>query len=221
MNRRMPALLAAILAVSLLAGPLFADDPAKPVYANDLEKEDIGFEPLDFLILEGDFKVKQEEGNRVLELPGSPIGRFGLLLGPTQQDGLEIRARVRSASKGRLAPSFGVGLNGVGGYKLLCSPNRSEIELKKGGVVVEAKPLRWWKSGAWTEFRLRIVKLKDGDWRIQGRLWESGIKEPNQWQLEFTEKEEPPNGRPAIWGTPFSDLPIVYDDLKVYSAKAE
>ncbi len=207
------------LTACLAASPLAAAD-AEPIYVNDLEQEDVGFEPLDFLILEGDFKVKQEEGNRVLELPGSPIGRFGLLLGPTQQDGLEIRARVRSEGKKRLAPSFGVGLNGVGGYKLLCSPNRAEIELKRNGVVVAARPLNW-KSGAWTEFRLRIVKVKDGEWKVQGRLWESGSKEPKQWQVAFTEKEEPPNGRPAIWGTPFSDKAIQYDDLKVFAAKAE
>ncbi len=211
--------LAACLAVSLLSIPLAGAD-AEPVYANDLENEDIGFEPLDFLILEGDFKVKQGNDNRVLELPGSPIGRFGLLLGPTQQDGLEIRARVRSESKKRLAPSFGVGLNGVGGYKLLCSPNCGEIELKKNGAVVARQPLKW-KSGAWTEFRLRIVKVKDGEWKIQGRLWESGSAEPKSWQVEFIEKEEPPTGRPAIWGTPFSDQPIQYDDLKVFAVKAE
>jgi len=219
MNRRTLIFSAAFVAMALATISLKAADKT-PIYANDLEKEDIGFEPLDFLILEGDFKVKQEKGNRVLELPGSPIGRFGLLLGPTQQDGLEIRARVRSASKKRLAPSFGVGLNGVGGYKLLCSANRGEIELKKGGSVVAKKPLNW-KSGAWTEFRLRIVKVKDGEWKVQGRLWVSGSPEPKSWQVEFIEKEEPPNGRPAIWGTPFSDKAILFDDLKVFTAKTE
>ncbi len=219
MNKRTLMRLTAGFAVALLTLPLSAAD-AEPIYANDLENEDIGFEPLDFLILEGDFKVKQEESNRVLELPGSPIGKFGLLLGPTQKDGLEIRARIRSERKKRLAPTFGVGLNGVGGYKLLCSPNRGEMELKKDGSVIAAKPFKW-KSGVWMEFRLRVVNVKDGEWKVQGRLWESGKAEPGGWQLEFTETEEPPNGRAAIWGKPFSDKAIQYDDLKVFSAKAE
>ena len=61
MTKRTMLCLAASFAVSLLPHSLSAAD-AQPVYANDLEKEDIGFEPLDFLILEGDFKVKQEKG---------------------------------------------------------------------------------------------------------------------------------------------------------------
>ena len=117
-------------------------------------------------------------------------------------------------------PSFGVGLNGVSGYRLLCSPNRREIELKKGDDVKAKLPLKW-TSDTWTHFRLRVVKVKDGEWKVRGKLWEQGKKEPEKWLLEFTEKAEPLHGKAAIWGTPYSGKTIKYDDLKVVPAKGE
>lgn len=208
----------AAAAVCLTAASLIieasAADAMKPLYQNDFEKEAVGEEPLDFLILDGAFAVKQEEGNRVLELPGAPLESFGLLFGPTEQDGVEVRARIFSSRKRRLFPSFGVGLCGVSGYRLLCSPNKAEIELKKGDEVKASAPLKW-KTDAWTRFRLQVVKVRDGRWRVRGKLWEQGTKEPEQWQVEFVEKEEPLHGKAAIWGTPYSGKAIKYDDLKV------
>ncbi len=193
---------------------------AEPLYQNDLENEDVGFEPLDFLILDGKFAVKQEPGNRVLELPGSPLQGYGLLFGPTETDGLEVRARILASRKKRLFPTFGVGVNGASGYKLLCSPGRGAIELKMGDEVKAAAPLKW-NSDTWTHFRLQIVKTGASRWKICGKLWEQGSKEPEKWQVQIDETKEPPAGRPAIWGTPYSDQPIQYDDLKVLKAKAE
>lgn len=202
-----------LMAVSLVGEASAADAP-KPLYQNDFEKEDVGEEPLDFLILDGAFAVKQEEGNRVLELPGAPLESYGLLFGPTEQAGVEVRARIFSSRTRRLYPSFGVGLNGVSGYRLLCSPNKAEIELKKGDQVKATIPLKW-KTDTWTEFRLRVVEVKDGQWKVRGKLWEQGTPEPENWQVEFDEKEEPLHGKAAIWGTPYSGKVIKYDDLRV------
>lgn len=205
-----------VFAALSIAGKVSAADAEKPLYQNDFEKEDVGEEPLDFLILDGAFTVKQEEGNRVLELPGAPLESYGLLFGPTELAGVEVRARIFSSRKRRLFPSFGVGLNGVSGYRLLCSPNRAEIELKKGDEVKAAIPLNW-KTDTWTQFRLQVVKVKDGEWKVRGKLWEQGTNEPEKWQVEFDETEEPLNGKAAIWGTPYSGMAIKYDDLKVVS----
>lgn len=195
-------------------------DAKKPRYQNDFEKEDVGEEPLDFLILDGAFSVKQEEGNRVLELPGAPLESYGLLFGPTERAGVEVRARIFSSRKRRLYPSFGVGLNGVSGYRLLCSPNKAEIELKKGDEVKAAVPLKW-KTDTWTQFRLQVVMVKDGQWKVRGKLWEQGTAEPAKWLIEFDETEEPLFGKAAIWGTPYSGKAIKYDDLKVVAVEGK
>ena len=72
---------------------------------------------------------------------------------------MEVAARAQSDRKGRLYPSFGVGLNGVSGYRLLCSPNKREIELTKGDEVKASKPYKW-KAGSCTRFRLQIRKAR-------------------------------------------------------------
>lgn len=191
-----------------------AGHAAEILYQNDLEKEDIGFEPLDFLILEGRFEVKQEKDNRVLTLPGAPVGRFGYLFGPTEKDSVEAQARILGTRKGNLFPTFGVGLNGVSGYRLLCAQGRRAIELRKDSILLASAPLKW-NSGAWTQFRLQVVKIKEGQWKVRGKLWEQGSREPTTWQVEFIEKEEPTPGRAAVWAWPFSDKPIKSDDVKV------
>ena len=42
------------------------------LYENNFEKEQIGKVPENFLVLDGGFAVKEEAGNKFLELPGSP-----------------------------------------------------------------------------------------------------------------------------------------------------
>src|SRR6185503_18856274 len=90
-------------------------DAAKPLYENNFEKADVGSVPQDFLVLEGAFTVKEESGNKFLELPGAPLETFGVLFGPTEKDGVEVSARIQGTGKGRRFPTFGVGPNGAGG----------------------------------------------------------------------------------------------------------
>ena len=68
--------------------------------------------PDDFLVLDGDFAVKQEDGNKYLELPGAPLDAFGFMFGPSARHGNEISARMFGTKKGRRYPVFGIALNG-------------------------------------------------------------------------------------------------------------
>src|SRR5271154_2994871 len=97
---------------------LAAAEPGKVLYQNDFEKAALNQVPDDFLVLDGDFAVKQSDGNNFLELPGSPLDTFGVLFGSSTNAGVCVSARIYGTSKGRRSPSFGVGLNGAGGYKL-------------------------------------------------------------------------------------------------------
>src|SRR5438874_13641621 len=60
----------------------------KVIYENNFEKAEVGKVPEDFLVLDGAFTVKEEGGNKFLELPGAPLDTFGLLFGPTQGPGV-------------------------------------------------------------------------------------------------------------------------------------
>ncbi len=188
-------------------------NPATPkiLYENDFEKASLAKVPEDFLVLEGTFAVKEESGNRFLELPGAPLDTFGVLFGPTQSEGVAVSARVYGTGKGRRFPTFGVGLDGVGGYRLQVSPGKRLLELYKGDELAASAPYAW-ESGSWTSLRLQI-RQAGGSWKIEGKAWKQGTVEPPAWAISHEASAAPAAGRASIWGSPYSTTPILYDDL--------
>jgi len=192
-------------------------DPVKTIYTNDFEKAEIDKVPGEFLVLDGGFVVKEEGGNKFLELPGAPLDTFGLLFGPTQTADVSASARIFGTGKGRRFPTFGVGLNGGGGLKLQVSPGKKLLELYKGEEVLASAPFTW-ESGSWTVVKLQIRKIKDGEFKVQGKAWKQGEPEPGAWMIEQNVTGDLPAGRASVWGNPYSGTPIRYDDLTIAAA---
>jgi hypothetical protein len=167
------------------------------------------------MVLDGQFAVREEEGNRFLELPGAPLESFGVLFGPNESEGVEVTARILSTKSGRKFPTFAVGLNGVGGYKVRVAPAKNALELVKGDDVKASVPFKW-TSGQWTVFRLSVRKSGAGV-RILAKAWQ-GADEPKEAQLQHDESEKLPPGKAGVWGMPFSGTPIRFDDLKITAA---
>jgi len=190
----------------------------KPVYENKFELAKIDTVPDDMLVLEGAFAVKEENGAKFLELPGAPLDTYGVLFGPTEPSGLAVQARVYGTLKGRRFPTFGVGLNGVGGYRLQVSPGKKLLELYRGDDLLASAPFAW-ESGAWTVVRLQSRKVKAGEFKIEGKAWKQGAAEPKEWMISNIDKTEAPAGRASLWGSPYAGTPIRFDDLTV--ARAE
>src|SRR5205814_4439546 len=118
MVTRLTRLRSAVGCGALLAVALTAFCQAKVLYENNFQKATVGKVPEDFLVLDGGFSVKEESGNKFLELPGAPLESFGVQFGPAEVSDLAVSARIKGTAKGRRFPVFGVGLNGVAGYKL-------------------------------------------------------------------------------------------------------
>lgn len=206
-----------------------ADEPkvSPPLYENNLEQIKEDKMPDDFLVLNGEFKVKKEGENKVLELPETPLPDlppgFGLLFGPAKSEDVRAGARFQAASKGKRGPppTFALGLGGVGGFFLQVNPKDGELQLLRGEAekTVEAWAAFTWKSGAWTQLRLQIRKVKEALWCVEGKAWTEGEDEPKAWALSWESKEQPPTGRASLWGCPFSGLPILFDDLVVTKAE--
>jgi hypothetical protein len=186
----------------------------KLLFETDFESKKVDSVPEELMVLAGEFSVKDINGNRALELPGNPLEDFGALFGPAESDSIAVRARVHSESSKRLAPRFGVGLNGVAGYRLLVTPGQDRLELLKDQEAVASAPLEW-KSGIWTWLHLQIRKISEGNWIIEGRAWADGTPEPKDWSISFEVSETPPAGKASIWGAPYSGKPISFDDLSV------
>ena len=187
---------------------------AEPLYQTNFERTKTGEVPEDFLVLDGDFAVKQSNGNKYLELPGAPLDAFGFMFGPSARHGNEISARMFGTKKGRRYPVFGVALNGVNGYRLQVAPAKRAIELLKGSAVVAKVPFRW-GGGEWLRLALRVEQTGTAEWTITGKVWPDGKKAPAKPTITHKETKEPRNGKPSIWGSPYSGTPIRYDDIVV------
>ena len=186
----------------------------EPLYQTNFEKTELGEVPDDFLVLDGAFEVKEQGGNKFLELPGAPLDAFGFMFGPSARHGNEIIARMFGTKKGRRYPVFGVALNGVNGYRLQVAPAKRAIELIKGSTVVAKVPFRW-AGGEWLRLALRVQQTSDVEWTISGKVWVDGKAAPAKPTITHKETKEPRNGKPSIWGSPYSGTPIRYDDIVV------
>src|SRR5687768_16301605 len=104
----------------------------KALYENNFEKAAVGSVPEEFVVIDGDFVVKEEEANKFLELPGAPLETFGVVFGPNEKENVVVTARIFGTGKGLRFPTFGVGLGGQGGYRLQVAPAKKAIELYRG-----------------------------------------------------------------------------------------
>ena len=200
--------------VSLLAAAAPAGDA--PLYSNDFAKAAPGKLPdEEFLVLAGDFQVKEVGGEKLLEVAPYPLDTFGVLFGPAGESTGTVSARVWAATTGRRFPEFGVGSNDTGGYKLWLMPRMNRIEIRKADVTVATAPYEGWKPETWTRFRLSVSKAGEGAWKVQGKAWADGAEEPKDWAVTFDDTTEPAAGRASVWANPYSGNPVRFDDLLV------
>jgi hypothetical protein len=186
-------------------------------YKNDFEKAEVGSLPDEFLLIEGGFAVKEANGNKHLELPGSPLDTYGFLFGPTFRENATATARFFGEARGRRFPTFDLGLNGVGGYRLRVSPGKKQLEILRSDALKQSVPLEW-TPGKWTHLKLTVTRQND-KFVVSGKFWQEGGKEPAKPTITFTDSEAPPAGRASIFASPYSGLPIRFDDLSVSPAK--
>ena len=204
-----------ILAFLVLAFTAFAAD-VKPMFEENFEKVEVGKAPEGFLVLSGGFTVQQEGGNKFLELPWSPLDTFGAIFGPNEKAGISAGGKFFGTKQGRKFPTFGVSVQGVGGYRLQVSPAKKALEVFKGDDLQKSVPFEW-ASGAWTSLRIQI-RPAGAKWIVEGKAWPATSPEPAAWTISLDATEEPPQGRVALWGSPFSGEPIRFDDLAVTAA---
>lgn len=173
--------------------------------------------PDTFMIMQGEFTVKNLGTNKVMELPGSPLDSYSVLFGPVTNANVAVSAKIFGTAKGRRQPTFGVGLGGVAGYKLQIAPGKKAAELLKDAAVVASAPFNW-ESGAWTHCRLQVRQTGESAWRVEAKAWAEGQPEPKEWLLTADESEKPLAGQSSVLGSPFAGTPIHFDELKVESA---
>jgi len=193
-----------------------ADDSV--IYTNDFETAELGRVPQDMLVLDGNFSIKEDAGNKFLELPGAPLDNFAVQFGPAETSGISVSASIRSTAKGRRSPSFGIGVYGVAGFKLQVSAGKKSLEIYKDQTLLATVPFEW-KSGQWTRLCLQAHPSTSGVWKAEGKAWPQDLPEPSKWLISAESRTDDPSGRPSLFGSPFSGAPIQFDNLRVQAPK--
>jgi len=178
------------------------------------EKMEVGKELDGALSIDGEFLVAELDGGKVLELSPVPLVECGLVLGLSLKGEGQITAKIRAGKKRRSTPRFGVGLHGISGYRLRVVPAQKQLELLRNEEVVKTATYDW-QSGSWVTVRLVVTKVSDNKWGVSAKVWAGGEKEPELPALAIETTEAPGNGKASIWGTPYSGLPIYYDDIQI------
>ena len=198
-----------------------ASDELPLVYEQSFDEVEIGSVPDDAMVIVGDFAVRAMEAGRVLHLPETPLDEFTILLGPaTAPVNQAVQVDVHATTvRRRIPPRFGVGLAGIAGYKLRVVVTSDELELALDQAPVKAVPFEW-HSGSWTTLKLEL--RQEGDtWIARGKAWPTDGTEPAAWMIEHTLETPPVAGRASLWGTPYSEKPIHYDNVRIWHAPAD
>lgn len=188
------------------------------LFAEDFTQTPNGPLPDSFMVIQGEFAVKESGTNKLLELPGAPLDSHSILFGPVTNANVTVEARILSQRKGRRMPTFGVGLGGVAGYKLQVAPAKDAIELLLDTQAITNAPFAW-KSGVWTHCQLQIEQQGENAWVIKARAWSEGDPAPTSWPIEIQTEEPPISGQASVLGSPFSGEAIQFDNLGVSSVK--
>ncbi len=194
-----------------------AQDAVAPLPISlDFQSARVGDPPDDLTLTDAEakFAIVAEGENRFLQMAGAPIVDGGVLLGISVKGAVQVKAKIRAKGKRRSSPRFGVGLHGVGGYRLWVVPAHKELQITKEDVVLAQVPLEW-ASGSWTHVEFRVLNAASGGSQIEGRAWAEGQPRPEAPQLTHSSAAAPGQGKASLWATPFSELPVDFDEVVV------
>lgn len=196
----------------LLAGWTHAEESKTFSFNGDSWAE--GDVPKEVFVVDGTIKIVAKDDNKAIMIDPTPITDATAQLGDSSNGTSSIEARVFASKKGRSTPRFGVSVHGMNGYRLIVNIGKKQVELVKADQVVKSAPFTW-ITDTWTKLRLEAKKNSETEWSIIGKVWPADGEEPKNPILQHTDAAMKGQGKCAIWGTPFSEMPIYFDDVKV------
>jgi len=186
-------------------------------FEEDFSSLEVGSEPENLFILDGAYAVSQQENDKRLTLPGSPVGDFGLLFGPrVREKSLSLSFSFLTSRQGRRYPALAAGLGGVRSYRFRFNAATKEILLFRQEDEI-GKVAFQWESGVWWRVRFQAIPSGEQETRIRLKFWKRGEEEPAEWLVDMVDQNAFSGGKCALWGYPYAGTPVHFDDLKIES----
>ena len=182
--------------------------------AFDCEKWAEGVPPKEVFVVDGTIKIAKKDGSKAIMIDPSPIVDANAQLGDSSNGTASIEARMFASKKGRSYPRFGVSVHGMSGYRLIVNCAKKEIELIKNDVTVKTAPFPW-ATDTWTRLKLEARQVEAKKWLVSAKAWPADGTEPAEALITHADDTIKGQGKAAIWGTPFSEMPIYIDNIKV------
>jgi hypothetical protein len=201
------ALLFALLSVAAQAGEL----TTLKFQAEDWAE---GAPPKEVFVVEGTIQVTSLEGNKVLTVQPDPITDASAQLGVSAAGEASIQAKVLGSKRGRSVPKFGVSVHGMSGHRLWLNAPKRQLELVRNDEVLASAPFTW-TSDSWVWLKLEAKRGEGDAWQITGKAWAADAAEPAEAQIQHAAQGLKGQGKVSIWGTPYSELPIHFDDIEI------
>lgn len=177
----------------------------------------IGEEPENLFILDGKFLVRRNEGNKILELAGSPVGDFGFLFGSRiKEKAMELQFSFHSTKQGRRYPAIAGGIGGMRGYRFRWNASARKILLFRDEILLVEKIISW-ESNTWWKIRFQVIPQIQGQNLIRLKVWQKGNEEPKDWFIEHEDQFSFKGGKCVLWGFPYAGNAIHFDDLNILS----
>lgn len=179
---------------------------------SDIEEGEL---PEDFFVLDGDFEVIIQEGNKCLKLSGKPVGEHGFLYGPRlSEDSFVVSFSCLGGVKSRRHSVFAGSLAGMRGLTFRSNPVSKKVSFAVGEELLSEISLPTWSSSDWTTVELKVSPAG------QNFKCEISVSRKDSFQQlvqegEFYMKEKVKSGRCALWGFSYAEKEMYWDDLKI------
>ena len=201
-----------VIAFLLLAAGAVYAEPKK--FSFDCESWTEGEPPKEVFVVEGKFTIVAKDKNKAIEIGVGELVDANALLGDSANGSASIEARVFGTKQGRSMPKFAVGVHGQSGYRLVVFAAQKQLQLTKGDEIIKSVPFTW-TSDTWLKLKLGAKKVAEGKWTITCKAWSADAAEPAEASITHEDTTLKGQGKCSIWGTPFSNTPIYFDDVKI------
>ena len=183
-------------------------------FSYDFEAWEEGVPPQEIFVIDGTVRIAKKDAAKTLMIDYNPIVDAGAQLGETANGDARISAKVFASKKGRSYPRFGVSVHGSTGHRLIMNCAKKQIELVKNDEVLKTAPFAW-VTDSWTMLKLEVKQTAPGSWLISGKAWAANAAEPADAMITHADEKLKGQGKCTLWGTPFSEMPIYVDEVKI------